>query len=413
MTPPLYQGYIPLAVALHVQQGLLSVVSILLLSMLAGMLLYSMWAVLRLALNLPILPRPPFVRLQPAVWGLGAILTIIALYIVTSQAATLACRELLGIRVEEALKAYHGKAVEKAGDEAPPAAADAKEDAAPASEPAAEPKAEVAKETEASDPAAEPKAEVAKETDRHADDASNETAAAARDLMTLNTCHILIFLSAFPWFFRRCSRVGLEALGLTTRRLPEQILTGFIAALIATPVVYIVQFLAVRFFSPESHPVEKMMKDHFSPATAILAFVSAVVLAPIAEETLFRGVLQGWLSRVFRNPFVPPEDSDTDELNEVCWPAVVLTSALFAALHIAQWPAPIPLFFFAMILGVVYQRTGSLLTAITMHGVFNGFSTLMMLVQQLGADLRQVEDIVPAPAATIWNLLNRLMEVLG
>ena len=44
--------------------------------------------------------------------------------------------------------------------------------------------------------------------------------------------------------------------------------------------------------------------------------------------------------------------------------AIVLTSLIFAALHAAQWPAPIPLFLLAVGLGVVYQRTGSLLAPI-------------------------------------------------
>ena len=51
---------------------------------------------------------------------------------------------------------------------------------------------------------------------------------------------------------------------------------------------------------------------------------------------------------------------------------------VFAALHAPQWPAPIPLFVLALGLGIVYERTGSLLAPICMHAVFNGFSTLML-----------------------------------
>src|SRR5262249_2958108 len=58
--------------------------------------------------------------------------------------------------------------------------------------------------------------------------------------------------------------------------------------------------------------------------------------------------------------------------------AIALTSLMFAALHAAQWPAPIPLFLLAVGLGVVYQRTGSLIAPICMHAVFNAFSTLML-----------------------------------
>jgi hypothetical protein len=73
--------------------------------------------------------------------------------------------------------------------------------------------------------------------------------------------------------------------------------------------------------------------------------------------------------------------------------AIILTSLIFAALHAAQWPAPIPLFLLAVGLGLVYQRTGSLLAPIVMHAVFNGFSTLMLFFVALqGADKEKPAD---------------------
>src|SRR5205814_3907184 len=56
--------------------------------------------------------------------------------------------------------------------------------------------------------------------------------------------------------------------------------------------------------------------------------------------------------------------------------AIVLTSLFFAAVHAAQWPAPIALFVLALAIGTVYERTGSLIAAVCMHAVFNGISTL-------------------------------------
>ena len=57
-------------------------------------------------------------------------------------------------------------------------------------------------------------------------------------------------------------------------------------------------------------------------------------------------------------------------------------------MHAAQWPAPIAIFVLSVALGTLYQRTGSLLAAIAMHGTFNGFSTLLLLLQALS---RQIE----------------------
>ena len=57
---------------------------------------------------------------------------------------------------------------------------------------------------------------------------------------------------------------------------------------------------------------------------------------------------------------------------------IVIISALFAVVHLPQWPAPIAIFFLSLGLGVVYQRTGSLFASFVMHALFNGFSTLIL-----------------------------------
>jgi hypothetical protein len=76
---------------------------------------------------------------------------------------------------------------------------------------------------------------------------------------------------------------------------------------------------------------------------------------------------------------------------------VLLTSALFAAVHLPQWPAPIAIFFLSVGLGVVYQRTGSLIASFVMHALFNGFSTLILFQAVL---LGHPADLKDAPTAT-------------
>ena len=90
--------------------------------------------------------------------------------------------------------------------------------------------------------------------------------------------------------------------------------------------------------------------------------------------------------------------------------AILSTSLLFAAMHAAQWPAPIAIFVLSVALGALYQRTGSLLAAIAMHGTFNGFSTLLLLLQALG---RQIEPNHAAQqAAPVAGFFSYLMTCL-
>jgi membrane protease YdiL (CAAX protease family) len=62
------------------------------------------------------------------------------------------------------------------------------------------------------------------------------------------------------------------------------------------------------------------------------------------------------------------------------WLPIVASSALFALMHLGHGPAPIPLFFLAMTLGYIYQRTHRVLPCIIVHALLNGTSLAMVAV---------------------------------
>jgi membrane protease YdiL (CAAX protease family) len=249
-------------------------------------------------------------------------------------------------------------------------------------------------------------------------------------LVALIDSLLLVFI---PLLARVTAGARLRDLGVCCEGLRAQVATGLVAILIALPLVYLVQYLAVHIWWPkESHPLEVMLRKQFTPEVAYLAVVTAVLVAPMLEELIFRAIFLSWLSQhedLLRalipwlgrragestpflappealsnsqdwsshthacdpsNPWSPPQSpvapvaapSETGDVGAtpsktpIC--AIVLTSMMFAALHAPQWPAPIPLFFLALVLGIVYTRTGSLLATIIMHAVFNGISTVML-----------------------------------
>jgi membrane protease YdiL (CAAX protease family) len=127
--------------------------------------------------------------------------------------------------------------------------------------------------------------------------------------------------------------------------------------------------LVLRALHIEAAP-QDVITVFFSPAfpagIRIYMVLVGVVLAPIAEEILFRGVVFPLLLR---------------RLSPVA--AVVLCAALFAALH-AHVPALVPLFVIATAFAVGYLYTGSLLTPIVMHAIFNAVNlTLLYLLRGL------------------------------
>ena len=90
----------------------------------------------------------------------------------------------------------------------------------------------------------------------------------------------------------------------------------------------------------------------------------ALVVAPVFEEFFFRG---------FAYPALK------EHLGSVR--ALVIVSAAFAASHL-HGPSFVPLFVLALGLGLAYELTGTLLTPITMHAVFNSTMIVQLFYQR-------------------------------
>ena len=94
---------------------------------------------------------------------------------------------------------------------------------------------------------------------------------------------------------------------------------------------------------------------------AISLFALAFV-APLTEETLFRGLLLRSFERRYG-----------------WWPALVLSSALFAAFHLNVWQA-LAAFVAGLYLGWIYLKTQSLWPPMIAHGIFNGLPVVLAAV---------------------------------
>lgn len=94
----------------------------------------------------------------------------------------------------------------------------------------------------------------------------------------------------------------------------------------------------------------------------ILAFVSLVVVTPIAEEILFRGYLLGKLRKRFAT-----------------WLAVLVTSLLFGIAHFA-WNVGIDVFVLSIVLSVLRIVTGSLWAPIVLHMIKNGIAYYFLFI---------------------------------
>jgi len=62
---------------------------------------------------------------------------------------------------------------------------------------------------------------------------------------------------------------------------------------------------------------------------------------------------------------------------------VVLTSVVFAGVHFEQMPAPLAIFPLSIVLGLLYETTGSLIPSFVLHALFNGFNTTLLVAALL------------------------------
>jgi membrane protease YdiL (CAAX protease family)/uncharacterized RDD family membrane protein YckC len=104
------------------------------------------------------------------------------------------------------------------------------------------------------------------------------------------------------------------------------------------------------------------IKDAFGSLIAV-AIVTTAVVAPIAEETVFRGFVFGWLRSRMTLPW-----------------AVTVSAALFSAAHFAygQPTVFLPIFGVGVLLAMAYQLSRSVWTGVIMHGTLNLFATLLV-----------------------------------
>ena len=133
-------------------------------------------------------------------------------------------------------------------------------------------------------------------------------------LMLLNTVVEVVMIILVPVVVSLTCGARLREFGLGFDGWRRQAAVGVVATLIAAPPVNAIQFLATRIWAYQRHPVQEMIFKEFSLRVAGIAIVTAVILAPMFEELLFRGLLQSWLETLFERRAIPSTSSSTQRM---------------------------------------------------------------------------------------------------
>lgn len=157
--------------------------------------------------------------------------------------------------------------------------------------------------------------------------------------------------------------------------------------LIATALVFTSMFalnIFVNWF-----PLENNLEVQFDGlAHNILGAFTISVLAPVLEEVMFRGAIQGYIARTFGKP----------------WLAILVAALIFGIYH---WN-PVQVVYatlLGIIFGWIYYITGSLLSVIVGHVLNNSIATFTMLFM---SDVSEVEVSNSSPGYISFALFAAL-----
>lgn len=216
----------------------------------------------------------------------------------------------------------------------------------------------------------------------HPEGLTDAALARQRTILAGNLSQVIVIVASL-WILRQTFVAGWRGAGLGRNCLGSDLLTAgwsFVAAFsLCSMVAWLTEFLA-RLLEPELdlpvHTVFETLNDRAAPAfVQVVALLGAMILAPVGEELLFRGVFQSGLRYA-----VPPKPGSLRHR----WIAIAVTSIVFGFMH---WPLVqhIPaLIVLALILGYQYERTGSLVVPIAIHILFNTKSLLWNWLQNGG-----------------------------
>ena len=111
-----------------------------------------------------------------------------------------------------------------------------------------------------------------------------------------------------------------------------------------------------------SNPLLEIVLNNKNYFSFIILFVTTTLLAPFFEEIIFRGILLPTLSRDFG----------------IIW-GIIVSAFIFALAHLSVGEMP-PLFVLGIGLGITRIASGSLLSSVIMHSMWNGLTFLNLFL---------------------------------
>lgn len=172
--------------------------------------------------------------------------------------------------------------------------------------------------------------------------------------------YAILFAALFLIFAVNHEKPLLQSLGWVRHPLA-------VSSLVVTGIglaVFILLFTALILRTPSTDtPFQKLLSDN---PTRVAVLLFGITLGPVVEELLFRGFLQPVMIRIAG-----------------VLPGILITSALFGAMHLSQyggqWQAGLGITLVGLVLGIVRHISGSTKASSTVHIAYNSVLFALML----------------------------------
>lgn len=182
----------------------------------------------------------------------------------------------------------------------------------------------------------------------------------------LGVAYELLIIAAI-WLVLKFYNLDFTAIGLGKKVKFGYLKTAILAFVVYLPISIIVSQIASIVFTIDLDQAQDVGFSDPQGIEIFTAFLVLVVLTPLAEELLFRGLMFFGLRR--RLPF---------------WVTSLIVSLLFAVVH-WQLNVAIDVFVLSMISCYIREKSASLWPPVFLHGLKNSLAFLLLFVFKVAA----------------------------
>ena len=157
----------------------------------------------------------------------------------------------------------------------------------------------------------------------------------------------------------------LRSIGITFKNFFANVSYGIVGYIATLPLLFSVLILTslvtgLFHYVPKEQVVVKLFMRQNNAAFLIYTSLFAAIVGPVIEELFFRGFMYSAVKKYVG----------------IFW-ATIVTAVLFAALH-AHAVGFLPIMVLGILLAQMYERTGTLVSSVTIH-IMHNFSMLLLV----------------------------------